>query len=186
VRIALDIDNVGRDFTGDLTTQYLKDYPGDKKLILPITAWELDMFFPVGKQIYSYFNKKRPQEIFEYGHAYDGFTEFVTLLRNRGHKVVFATSQYPGTEKYTLLWIMHNHLLDNDGICFLADKTLLRCEILLDDGLHNLEAFQSAGGISVAFEQPWNESWKGLRVTGKTERERYSKFLELVGWRTTY
>lgn len=183
--IALDIDNVGRNFTGALTREYIKDYPEHRDMLKPILRWGLDEFFPIGKRIYSYFNKERAYEIFERGHAYKGFVEFVHLLRARGHKVIFCTNQFPGTEKYTLRWIQV-HRLDNDGICFLVNKALLRADILLDDGVHNLEDFERSGGVAVAFEQPWNEEWKGLRVTGKAEKERYDKFLEIVGWRTTY
>ena len=36
--------------------------------------------------------------------------------------------------------------------------------LLIDDGPHNLEAWERAGGIAVAYSQPWNQSWKGLRM----------------------
>lgn len=50
---------------------------------------------------------------------------------------------------------------DRSQIILASNKSLIRADLLLDDGPHNLEAFPS---ISIAFDRPWNRDWDGPRV----------------------
>lgn len=43
-------------------------------------------------------------------------------------------------------------------------KGLVRCDVLIDDGVHNLEDAQRAGIRAICFNQPYNQSWQGERV----------------------
>ena len=42
------------------------------------------------------------------------------------------------------------------NVIFINNKSLLNLDILIDDGLHNLENFK---GIKVVFDRPWNQDY---------------------------
>lgn len=122
--------------------------------------------FPgIGDGIIDYFKNVRPKEIFEDAPAYQGAQLVCDLLKRDGHRVWLVTTQQHGNEKYTLNWIEKNDIA-YDHICFTHDKGKIMCDILIDDGLHNLEAFQSRTnpGISVCMNRTWNTQFIGHRV----------------------
>lgn len=43
-------------------------------------------------------------------------------------------------------------------------KDMLDLDVLIDDGLHNLQAAKAKGVVGVAFDRPWNKDWDGARV----------------------
>ena len=56
---------------------------------------------------------------------------------------------------------------------FAKDKRVIAGDILIDDGIHNLEASVDTE-IPICFNQPWNKEWKGLRINKLEELIRYN------------
>jgi 5'(3')-deoxyribonucleotidase len=174
MNLAIDVDGVLRNFVAALTRQYLSDFPEHEARVQPVTEWGIDKFFPLGNDIYRYAFETRVEAIFTTAPAYPGAKDFIDDLKAAGHKVFIVTTQKIGTEKYTVQWL-HSHHIDNyDGLIFTAHKELVRCDYLLDDGPHNLDAF-NLHGIAIAFDQPWNQKWEGCRA------RTYDEFRELIG-----
>lgn len=102
--------------------------------------------------------------------------ETVVKLHKEGFKIKIVT--LPQYYSYTcikekVMWI-ENYLpflnIERDLI-FGGDKSLLAKtkRILLDDNMDNLKKWKNESGIAIAFSQPWNDKWNGLRVNNHKE-----------------
>ncbi len=76
------------------------------------------------------------------------------LLRPGFHRRVVAD---------TVGWLEDSHIPFWD-LCFVADKTTVGCDLLIDDGPHNLLAMHVAGLPVLAFDQRYNRHVPGPRV----------------------
>ena len=171
MRLAIDIDGVLRDFCGALIAQYKIDFPGHR--VGFINQWELEHFFPIGKEIYEYAFNTRAQEIFEDADEFVGAMAFLKHLKEAGHHVALISSQ-PNTKIiHTVNWITA-HGAVYDSLVFTWEKGLFNYDILLDDAEKNLKNARDNGRRAVCFDQPYNENWDGERV------KTYQEFLEIV------
>jgi 5'(3')-deoxyribonucleotidase len=168
--LAIDIDGVLRDFVGSLCRQYHRDFPSHQ--IKPVTRFGLHEFFPIGPAICDYMYRVRNTEIFRFAEPYPGAVEFLDLLMADGQHVALVTSQPAGTELSTMLWLSENRMIYS-SLHFANKKEIVRADILLDDGVVNLE---SAGRKvrAVCFDRPWNKGWRGERV------HHYGDFIGLI------
>lgn len=175
--LKIDIDDVLRGWVESVRSHYRKDYPMHK--IKKVTAWGLEPFFPLGKNIYKYAFERRAKEILEEAKPLPGAVAFVKRLVKEGHKVILTTSQPVGLEQFTLNWI-HKHKIPYHAIAFVhsgtgVDKSFVKGNVLLDDGEHNLKAERlSDTTIPICFDRPWNQGWQGLRV------HSYDEFLGII------
>lgn len=166
MNIAIDVDEVLRDFVGQLIIEYKKDFPDHD--VTPVESWDVSLSFPIGHALYDYFKLTRPREIFEYAPVLKGAQDMCEELRQDGHILWLVTSQEKGNEVYTCNWLAKNYI-SYDHLVFTSQKDRVVCDVLLDDGMHNLEAFKKTGGIAVCMDKPWNKDWDGYRVTSMYE-----------------
>lgn len=82
----------------------------------------------------------------------------ISKLRDIG-RVIVVTSPLLGHIESKFRFLT-NHFPRPD-IVLASDKTLIDADVLIDDGIHNLEVFP---GIPICFHRPWNEEWDGPRV----------------------
>ncbi len=171
----LDVDEVLRDFVGQLQRVYRSEFP--EHVVKPITAWDLAQFFPIGKGIYPFAFEEHPQEIFgPVAPAYPGASEFVDELKLRGFRVQLATSQpNHATRIATLNWL-DAHDIHFDALTFTSHKPDAHGQILVDDSMANLEDAALHGIRAIAFDKPWNQEWRGERAVS------YEEVLSLVGY----
>ena len=171
MRIGVDVDGVLRDFVGELLIQYSRDFPDHE--VQAITEWDLHNFFPIGKAVYTYAFDTRAKEIFEGADPYPGAYSAMIALKERGHEIVYVTTQPRGKEIHTLNWLL-KHGFPYSGLVITAIKDIANCDVYIDDGPHNIKALREAGKLAVCFNQPWNRFVTGDRV--KTLQE----FVEIV------
>lgn len=98
----------------------------------------------------------------------DGAAKAIESLNVGGHVVYILSAGAPWNYSDKAAWVQeHLPLIDPWHIVFTASKGLLAGpdRLLIDDAIHNLEAWERAGGIAIAFDRPWNRDWKGLRIT---------------------
>lgn len=165
MNIALDVDGVLRDVITKLLEIYAREYH-PKENVTPddITEWDLDkkVFVRGGVERTFFRNRRRAEEIFYESKPYEAnVSSLVRKLRQKNH-VYIITNQLFGNERITISWLK-KYDVGYDGLLFLADKNLLRADILLDDNVHNLCYFT---GRSVCRNQPWNKAYEGERVSG--------------------
>ncbi|HDK7194861.1 TPA: hypothetical protein PTV74_003168 [Clostridium botulinum] len=102
--------------------------------------------------------------------------ETVTKLHENGFKTKIITlpqynSNYCVGEKVKWIEKYVPFINIEKDLIFTGDKSLLAKpnRILLDDNINNLIEWKRKGGISVAFSQPWNDKWEGLRINNHKE-----------------
>ena len=161
MRIGVDVDGVPRDFVGSLQRQYAVDFPDH--VMSPVTQWDLHHFFPIGKAIYPYAFDTRAKEIFEGADPYPGAYAAMIALKERGHEIVYVTTQPRGKEVHTINWLL-KHNFPYDGLVITGIKDIANCDVYIDDGPHNVKVLQATGKEVVIYDQPWNRLSLGDRV----------------------
>ena len=58
-------------------------------------------------------------------------------------------------------------------LCFIGAKSALNADLYIDDGPHNIEAFQNDNKKVIIFDQPYNRHLSGLRAHTWEDVERY-------------
>ena len=63
----------------------------------------------------------------------------IEMLQNLGHKVIFATATHECNFEWKCKWLVKHYELENtNDIIRIMDKSLLRCDIMVDDSIENL------------------------------------------------
>lgn len=154
--VLVDVDSTIADLMPEWLRLYNNDY-SDRLSPDMIKDWEMTKFVHLdcGTKIYSYLLRDD---------LYDGVKQVVGALdgcnyiESLGHRVVFVSS---GVYSYPKFRWMERHGFNtgkwgsNYIVCH--DKSLIKGDLLIDDGIHNIEAF----GVwnSLLFDQPWNRTF---------------------------
>lgn len=162
MNIFVDVDGV----CADLITPWLAWYNetwDDSLKPEDITEWRLEPFVKkeCGKQIEEFLLK---DFIYNSVKPIPGALEGIRMLREKGHRVIFATSETIGMGGRKLSWLIDNYFLDQDigqryfdDYIEVHDKGLLAGHVLIDDNPDNIMAFK---GIDLLFDQPWNRNFR--------------------------
>lgn len=150
--IAVDVDGVIIDTISEILRRYNHDY-NDHLTCVEILEWDVSKFVkPVcGKEIFSYFEVP---DVYRSALPIENAHIGICALRAMNHRVIFVTTAAPGTYgvKQGIL-TERGYLQDGKDYIECADKSLIRADVLVDDGIHNLRAFR---GEHIIFDQPWN------------------------------
>ena len=100
-------------------------------------------------------------------------------LRDRGHTIRIVTQRgaHHADEActshmlHTLHWLQKK-LIPFHEIVFTNDKTSIRCDVMLEDAPHHIQAFSDAKIPYLIFDQPYNQKQPGIRVNGWPEAMR--------------
>jgi 5'(3')-deoxyribonucleotidase len=162
MRLAIDIDGVLRDFVGQVNSVFDVCYPNGWRK--PITKYEMDEFYSIGKEIYDMAFNKQSSSVYVLAPVYRGAKMMLHDLQTDGHTIIIATSQ-PNREvlRHTVAWLNVNEIPYDEFYCSLnlGGKENIEADVLLDDYAKHLRAFP---GNSVCFNQPWNKEWQWDRV----------------------
>lgn len=64
---------------------------------------------------------------------------------------------------------LDKHDLPYRDLCFVADKTTVSCDLLIDDAPHNIAAARAAGNKTIIFDQLYNRDLAGARASSWAE-----------------
>jgi len=112
---------------------------------------------------------------------------YMNKLIDEGYEVYIATqpqwhSQYCMNEK--IAWIKKYIPKFNIDkyLYFCSDKSMLSApgRILIDDNKKHLDEWTKKGGIAIAYDMPWNEDYKGIRVIDHRQVYETIKEIERV------
>lgn len=150
MNIIMDIDGVIADLVGAIIKLMNDDGVAISKS--SITDWEVDQFLPEGAPSFStYFG--RP-DIYRFVQRIDGAVDTVGIARELGHRVIFVTSAYKGTEGTKFNWLLNSGFSPSkDDYIECSDKSLIRGDIIIDDRPETIKNFP---GAAIVFSQPWN------------------------------
>jgi 5'-nucleotidase len=164
--IAVDMDEVLADLVPKWLSVYNKEWD-DNLVKEDLLEWDITKFVKpeCGDKVY--------EIIMRDGFYVDldiipGAQEGVEALQGMGYNICIASAS-PRTayaDKHN--WIKkHFPTIDTDNIIFTKNKSLVKADLLLDDGVHNLESFT---GFKVLFATPWNQTEERfVRVNGWEE-----------------
>lgn len=157
--IAINIDDVVADTT-PVVLGYYNRYAFANHTQDEITSWEIDFHedgFPLTlKNFYNdpiLYDKVRPVK---------GALRAVYELLDRGHRVVYATACMSQTRGKKQEWLHKHEFLGKHirkdwwmDYIEVADKSLVRADVLIDDGYHNILGFN---GLGILWDRPWNRN----------------------------
>lgn len=156
-RIWIDQDSVIYDLGGVWYSAHNRDYPNHDLQPEHINGWNTQAVCDaVGCEanIYSYFDRI---ETWRDGSLVEGCKDVIDLwyLQNIADLGVLTTAANGMSMPYKLEWLNNNFPYIKSVVMVNTHlKHLIRGDILIDDGIHNLEKWQ---GISVLYSQPWNQ-----------------------------
>ena len=161
--IAIDMDDVLADLVPKWLSVYNKEWD-DNLVKEDLLEWDITKF------VKPECRDKVYEIIMRDGFYADldiisGAQEGVNALQEMGYNICIASaSPKPAyTDKHN--WIKkHFPTINTDNIIFTKNKSLVKADLLLDDGIHNLESFT---GFKVLFATPWNQTEERfIRVSG--------------------
>lgn len=154
--IRVDVDDVCCRLVEAWLARYNKDWSDDLS-IGAITDWDFTRFVKpdCGKRIYDYLTNFQYTDVKEVPGARAG----VWKLRDAGHKVIFVTSGFSFSKVewlYNHKFLLRGHdLLHAPDVIFANDKSVIKSDIVIDDGWHNIQDLSK----SVVFTRPWNTKY---------------------------
>ena len=132
-------------------------------------AWDLREFLTPAESAFAY-SLLRDPNFYERVPAKPGACWGVDRLRSAGHRVVFVTASNDVSAGQKMRWLHLRGMLDaadSRDLIVAKDKTLIRGDILVDDGVHNVRSFP---GHTILFDAQHNQDFPHpYRVTSWTE-----------------
>jgi len=93
-----------------------------------------------------------------------GALQGITALRTLG-RVVFVTTPFAPSPTWAhdrAAWLAEHFEAQPADLVSLADKTLFRGELLIDDSPTHLEAWSRLGRLAIRVDRPWNSGAAGV------------------------
>lgn len=150
--ILCDVDGVVADLLSEWVRRYNAKYDDD---LSPedVTQWEMhkNVKPECGTSVYNFL---RMPNLYSSVEPIPGALEGVQELRRRGHRVVYVTASVVGSLDQKARWLKAHGFLENmEDLVMAKDKNLVRGQVLIDDGAHNIETFP---GFGLLYEAPHN------------------------------
>lgn len=178
--ILCDVDEV----VADLHTEWLRRYNAkydDNLTPADITDWDISKIVKpeCGRKV---FNFLRMPNLYRHVQPVEGAKEGVAQLRAEGYRVVFVTSCVIGSMDQKVRWLLGHGFVRSPhsprDLVITRDKALVRGDVLIDDGPHNVAAFP---GHAILVDRPYNRSTRaGFRAEGWTEIVKLVRLLAPV------
>lgn len=139
VIVLVDMDDVMCNFVEALCNWLNKEH-GTSVVVDDITEWELRKFFP-GLSIDEIFNPTHTEEFWKTVTPIEGAPETIRKLIHEGFKVYICTSSDYRTVKHKFDWVLKKYFpyISWRQVIITKEKGMIRGDILIDDGVHNLE-----------------------------------------------
>lgn len=87
-----------------------------------------------------------------------GASAGLKALIKQGHQIYFATATSPINFEWKVNWCAeHFPFINSDNIIRVVDKSVLKCDIIIDDYMENLIGNTA---YRICFDRPWNRNEK--------------------------
>lgn len=181
------IKNIGLDLDGCIFpfTENFTEYAEEKlKRKLPVPqSFEIAHWWNISN---TRFNEIYQSFILEDGFSnqpYEYSSEVTKELKKLDYNIFIITHRiFPEfnsavkvkSVESTTSWLEYNNI-QYDNLLFLKEKFLMNVDLLVDDAVHNLQAAVISNTIPICVDQPWNQDWKGHRISNIRELPEYLK-----------
>lgn len=177
--IACDVDGVVADLSAEWYRRYNLRYNDD---LTParVTDWDTSKFVKpeCGKRIFEILNEP---DLYAAVPEIQGAREGVAALRAAGHRVVFVSSCVVGAMDQKYRWLLEHGFVEgamqggqSKDVIFAHSKDMIRADLLIDDGPHNVEAWP---GTAILVDGLYN---RHVRTSGFLDRHRASDWAEIL------
>lgn len=181
-RILIDQDSVLYDLSDPWYGQHNKDYPDHELKPEDVKGWDTRQVCidnNCAADIYSYFHK--PETWTDGGIL--GNSNYITHIWQQELPVelgILTTAANAMSTTHKVEWLQENfpHIKNIMIVVKAHIKHWVQGDIMIDDGIHNLEHFQ---GIRILYDQAWNrEETQFIRASGETDAEKWRNVDKLV------
>ena len=159
LRLLIDMDSVCAKTMNRWLELYNRDYD-DTMVPTDVTDWDLHQFVKreCHYKVYEYLASPK---FFATLDAFKDCSAVLKRLQKAGHDLVLVTACPRGAETGLydkIAWVKKNlPFLPRKNMITAHRKELVRGDLLLDDGAHNITAFQPYG-LTCVFNQSWNQT----------------------------
>ncbi len=180
--ILTDLDDVLWDFCGLWIAELNRRY-GTNVMPHDVTDWEIARFFPdlTSDQLFAPLHDDGIwQRILPIANS----ATYIQRLMLDGHKVRVVTATHPTTVPAKIKRFLELFPVFRwEDVIIASDKSVVRGDVMIDDGTHNLEAAITNVPNLFLFDRPHNRDYDAHRVgmiRVRTWEELYSKITQLA------
>lgn len=148
--IAIDLDDVLADLV-ESWVEVVNKNENENVRSCDIKCWDIKKYFKCNKKVFTYLT----YDFFRGLPVKKDSQEIVKKL-SKIYDVYIATSatKIPDSLKAKVEWLNeHFPFISADKIVLCGDKSVIKADIMIDDGVHNLKAFS---GEKILFDAPHN------------------------------
>lgn len=143
-----------------------------------VSEWDMHKAFPALTEDEIY-NPLHLQTFWNGVKIMPGAKEGIQALLTQGHEIYIVTSAHPDTIKWKAKWLQRElQEIPWSNVIVSNNKSLIKGDILVDDGLHNL---YEGSYIKVLFDKPWNRNVDKSKLTDIIHRVRnWDEIIDLI------
>ncbi len=162
MKIAVDLDGVCYEWSR--TARYmLREYRGQSQLVGEARSWDWNLDEGVPKEDWDWlWSEGVKLGLFRYGHMVKGARIGLNRIVTAGHSIEIATHRPVNAVNDTLDWLsLYFKDIPISGLHILSngeEKTQVPCDILIDDKIENVKAWEASGRLAFLFDQGWNQA----------------------------
>jgi len=162
--ILMDVDEPIFMLTKRWVALYNQD-SGDNLNWRDVVRWPIEEFVRPDYMVRIFDYLKKP-ELYEGIEVTPGAQEGIELIRSAGHRIVYTTAGLSPTKFDELIrrgFLPSDRSKAEKDYIVSRDKNLIRGDLLVDDGFHNVVSFP---GRAILFDAPHNaqETWKDRAI----------------------
>lgn len=169
--ILADVDDVVANLVEEWIALY-NEAANDNVTPTMVTDWDISNFVkPDWKS--EIYNILRMPDLYDNVKPVEGALDGVKRLIAGGYRVVYVTAPIIETAGAKYFWLQKNGFpIVQEDYVEAKDKSLIRGNFMLDDGVHNIEA--TCAPDALLFTRPWNEGYEGYH--------RVNNWKEITDW----
>ena len=154
---AIDCDEVLRSLLKNMVGLYNKEFD-DNLDVNDIKDFVVENSFPkieelTGTTAAHWFFQEHSEDLFRFSDAFPQIKEDIDILKHYGEVIIVTYQKSYKNKMDTLQWL-EEHGIAPDGICFLKNKTLLHCDVMIDDNDWNFIGCNAKHGVLI--DAPYN------------------------------
>ncbi len=165
MRLGIDLDGVVADFNQGWVSRYNRDF-GTSLSSDDVLEWDAPVDLTHFGSMADFWEWARTcgegQSIFRPLKPYPGAIEALVEFTRAGHHIVILTTKPRFAVHDTYEWLAE-HRVPTTEVHILDDKTMVDCDLYVDDADHNLESLLAAHPDSIVcrYVRPWNRAHPG-------------------------
>ena len=151
---------------------------GTSVIFEDVIEWNMRKAFPTLTEDEIY-NPLHLQTFWNNVEIMPGAKEGIQKLLSQGHEIYIVTSAHPDTIKWKAEWLQRElPEISWAQVIVANDKSLIKGDVLIDDGLHNL---YRGNYKKVLFDKPWNRQVDKSKLTDTIHRvHNWEEIVKLI------